>query len=181
MLTSVQFSSVQSLSHVCLFAIPWTAACQASLSIANSRSLPKLMSIELVMPSNHLILCRPLILCLQSLPASGSFPLSQPYTSDGQNIGTSASASILPMNIQGWFPLGLTGLVFLQSKGLSRIFSSTTKASVLLHSAFLMVQLSHPYKTTGETITLTRRTLSAKWCVCGWLSWPEGWRARRWG
>ena len=115
-------SSVQSLTHVQLFVTPWTAACQASLSITNSWSLLKLMHIELVMPSNHLI---PFSSCLQSFPASGSFPMSQIFTSDGQSIGTSASASVLPMNIQDWSPLRWTGWISLQSKGLSRVFSST--------------------------------------------------------
>ena len=90
--------SVQSLSCVRLSATPWTAARQASLSITNSRSLPILMSLESVMPSNHLILCRPFS-CLQSFPASVSFPMSWLFTSGGQNIGASASASVLPMNI----------------------------------------------------------------------------------
>jgi len=120
------FSSVQSLSHVRLFATPWTAACQASLSITNSRSLPKLMSINSVMPSNHLILCRPVSSCPQSFPASGSFPMSQLFTSGGQSIGVSASTSVLPVNTQDWSPLGWTGWISLQSKGLSRVFSYTT-------------------------------------------------------
>ena len=93
-------SSVQSLSHVQLFVTPRTAAHQASLSITNSQSLLKLMSIESVMPSNHLILCCPLLLHLQSFPASGSFPLSQFFVSGGQSIGVSASASVLPIDIQ---------------------------------------------------------------------------------
>ena len=93
-------SSVQSLSCVRLFVTSWTAARQASLSITNSRSLPKLMSIELVMPSNHLILCHPLSSCLQSFPASGSFPMGQFFTSSGQSIRVSSSTSVLPMNIQ---------------------------------------------------------------------------------
>ena len=105
-------SSVKSLSRVQLFVTPWTAACQASLSITNSQSLLKLMSIESVMPSNHLILCRPLLSCLQSFPASGSFPVSQFFPSGGQRIGVSASASVLPMNIQDWFLLGWTGWKF---------------------------------------------------------------------
>ena len=92
--------SVQSLSCARLFATPWTAACQASLSITNSWSLLKLMSIKSVMPSNHLILCRPLLLLPQSLPASESFPMSQFFASDGQSTGVSASASVLSMNIQ---------------------------------------------------------------------------------
>ena len=100
------FSSVQSLSHVQLFAITWTAAHQASLSIINSQSL--LMSTELVVPSNHLILCCPLLLLPSIFPSIRSFPMSQFFASRGQSIWT--SASVLPMNIQDWFPLGLTGL-----------------------------------------------------------------------
>ena len=96
----VQFSSVQLLSHVRLFATPGTTACQASLSITNSQSPPKPMSIESVMSSNHLILCRPLLLLLQSFPASGSFQISQLFASCSQSIGVSASTSVLPMNTQ---------------------------------------------------------------------------------
>ena len=96
---SGKFSSVQSLSRVWLFATPRTAARQASLSITNLRSSPKLMSIESVMPSNHLILCRPLILLPQSLPASESFPMSQLFAWGGQSIGVSASTSVLPITI----------------------------------------------------------------------------------
>ena len=92
--------SVQSLSHVQLFATPWTAVCQASLSINNSQSLLKLISIESVMPSNHLILCRPLLLLPSIFPSIRSFPRSQFFTSGGQSIGVSASTSVLPMNIQ---------------------------------------------------------------------------------
>ena len=91
-------------------AAPWIAACQASLSITNSRSLLKLMSIESVMPSSHLILCHPLLFLTQSLPASGSFPMSQLFTWGDQSIGVSALASDLPMNTQEWSPLdGLVG------------------------------------------------------------------------
>ena len=115
----------QSLSSVQLFATPWTAACQASFSFTISWSLLKLMFIELVKPPNYLILCLPFSFCPQSFPASGSFPKSQLFTSDGQSIGTSASASVLTMNIQGWFLLGLTGLISLQSKGLSRVLPNT--------------------------------------------------------
>ena len=100
----VHISSVQLLSHVWLFVTPWTAARRASLSITNSWSLPKLMAIESVMPSNHLILCRPFSSCPQSFPASGSFPMSQLFESGGRSIGVSASASVLSMNIQDWFP-----------------------------------------------------------------------------
>ena len=94
---------------------------QASLSITSSRSAPKPMSIELVMPSNHLILCRPLL-----LPATRSFPMSQLFTWAGQSTGVSASASVLPVKTQEWSPLGWTGWIFLQFKGFSRVFSNTT-------------------------------------------------------
>ena len=114
-------SSVHLLSRVRLFVTP----CQASLSITNSRSLHKLMSIESVMPSSSLILSCPLLLLPQFLPASGSFPMSQLFTWDGQSIGVSASTSVLPVNTQDWSPLGWTGWI-LQSKGLSKVFSNTT-------------------------------------------------------
>ena len=98
---SFSFSSIQWLSHVQLIGTPWTAACQASLSITNSWSLLKLMSVELVMPSNSISSSVvPFSSCLQSFPASGSFQMSQLFTSGGQSIGVSASASVLPMNIQ---------------------------------------------------------------------------------
>ena len=122
----ISFSSVQALSCVGLLAIPWTAARQASLSINNSQSLLKLMFILSAMPSNHLILCHPLLLCLQSFPASVSFQMSQFFTSGGHSIGVSVSASVFPMNIQDWFPLGWTDWISLQSKGLSRVFSNIT-------------------------------------------------------
>ena len=119
-------SSVQSLSRVQLLATPWTAAFQASLSVTNSRSLPKPMSIESVMTSNHLISVVPFSSHLQSFPASWSFLMSQFFTSGGQSIGVSASTSVLPMNTQNWSPLGWTGLISLQSKRLSRVFSKTS-------------------------------------------------------
>ena len=119
-------SSVQLLSCVQLFETPWTAAHQASLSITNPQSLLKLMSIESVMLSNHLILCHPLLL-LPSFPASGSFQMSQFFASGGQSTGVSASASVLPMNVRYWFPLGLTGLSSLQSKRLSRVYVGISK------------------------------------------------------
>ena len=109
---------------------------------------------------------------LQSFPASGSFQMSQLFASGGQSIGASALASILPVNTQDWSPLGWTGWIPLQSKRLSRVFSSTTvwnhslNASVLWRSAFFMVQFSHAYMATGKTIALTTQTLLAKWCVC---------------
>ena len=101
------------------------------------------MSIESVMPSSHLILCCPLLLLPSVFPASGSFPMSQFFASGGQSIGVSASASVLPMNTQDQFPLELTGLISLKSKGLSRVFSQhhSTKASTLQRSAFFIIQL----------------------------------------
>ena len=99
----------------------------------------------------------------QSFPASGSFPVSQFFTSGGQSIGVSASASVLPMNIQDWFPLGLTGLISLQSKGLSRVFSNTTvQKHQFFGTQFSLWSNSHPYMTTGKTIALTRWTFVSK-------------------
>ena len=121
----IQFSLVQSLSRVQLFATPWITACQASLSITNSRSLPKPMSIESV-DSTLSSSVVPFSSCPQFFPASGSSQMSQLFTSGGQSIGISVSTSILPMNIQDWFPLGWTGWISLQSQGLSRVFSNTT-------------------------------------------------------
>ena len=116
-----QLRSVQSLSCVQLFVTPWIVAHQAFLSITNSWNLRKFMSIKSVMPSNHLIFCHPLLLCLQPFPTSESFPVSQFFASGGQIVGVSASALVLPMNIQHWFPLGWTGKNFFQSKGLLRV------------------------------------------------------------
>ena len=116
---------VQSLSCVRLFVTWWTEVCQASLSFTTSQSLLKLMSIESVIPSNQFVLCHSLSFCLESFLASESF-LSLFFASGGQIIGASASALVLPMSIQDWFPFGLTDLIFLQSKGLSRVFSNTT-------------------------------------------------------
>ena len=124
------FGSVQSLSHVWLFATPWTAAHQASLFITNPWSLLKFMSTVWVMPSNHLILWPSLLLLSQSFPASGSFQMSQFFASGGQRIGVSASISVLPMNIQDWFPLRWTGWISLQSKGLSRVFPAPQFKSI---------------------------------------------------
>ena len=117
-------SSVQ-FSHVWLFATPWITTCQASLSITKSWSILKRMSIESVIPSSHLILYCPLLLLTPMLPVSGSLPMSQHFTWGGQSIGVSASASVLPMNIQDWTPLEWTGWISLQSKGLSGVFPNT--------------------------------------------------------
>ena len=122
----LQLSSVQLLSRVRFFATLWTAACQASLSITKSRTLLKLMSMDSVMPSNHLILCHPLLLPPSIFPSIRVFSSESILHSGGQSIGASASASFLPMNIQDWSSLGWTGLISLQSKGLSTVFSNTT-------------------------------------------------------
>ena len=124
--SSKVFSSVQSLSHVQFFVTPWIAARQASLSITNSRSSPKLMSIESVMPSSHLILCCPLLLLPPIPPSIRVFSNESTLRMRCQSIGLSALASVLPKNTQDWSPLGLTGWISLQSKGLSRVFSNTT-------------------------------------------------------
>ena len=102
--------------------------------------------------------------CLQSFPASGSFPMSQFFTLGGPKYWVSTSASVLPMNIQDWFPLGLTGWISLQSQGTlkSLLWHYSSKASILQCSVFFIFQLSHPYMTTGKTIALTRRTFADK-------------------
>ena len=133
---SVQFSSVQSLSCVWLFVTPWTAVRYASqlllllllLSCFSPTSGAYSNSCPLSWWCHPTISCSviPFFFCLQSFPASGSFQMSQFFTSSGQSIGVSASASVLPMNIQDWFPLGWTGWISLLSKGLSRVFSNTT-------------------------------------------------------
>ena len=120
------FNSVQFLSWVLLFAIPWTAACQTSLSITNSQSCSNSCPLSWWCHPTISSSVIPLSSCLQSFEASGSFPSSQFFASGGQSIGVSVSASVFPMNIQDWSPLGLIGLISLQSKGLSRVFSSTT-------------------------------------------------------
>ena len=135
--TLIAFSSVQSLSRVQLFATPWIAARQASLSITNSWSSLKPMSIESVMPSSLLILCRSLFL-LPPIPQHQSFPMSQLFTWGGQSTGVSVLASFLPKKSRGWSPSEWTGWISLQSKGLSRVFSHTT----LQKHQFFRAQLS---------------------------------------
>ena len=153
-------SLVQSLSHVWLFATPWTAACQASLSITNSQSLLKLMSIELVMPSNHLIFCHPLLLLPSIFPSIRVFSnesvlrMRWPnYWSFSFKISPSKEHSGMISFWMDWLDL-LAGQWTL--KHLLKHHSS--KASILLHSAFFIVQISYPYMTTGKTIALTRQT-----------------------
>ena len=116
----------QALSHVPVFMIAWNEACQSSLPFTISWSLLKFMSIELVMLSNYLILCCPFFPFAFNLSQHQSFPMSWLFALGGQNIGVSASASVLPMNIQGWFPSELTRLISLSSKGLSTVFPNTT-------------------------------------------------------
>ena len=113
---------------------------------------------------NNLSSVVPFCSCPQSFPTSGSFPMSQLFSSSGQSIGASASATVLPMNTQDWSPLGWTGWISLQSKGLSKslLQHHTSKASILRRSAFFTVQLSHPYMTTGKTIALSRWTFVGK-------------------
>ena len=156
--------SVQSLSCVQLFATPWAEARQASLSITNSWSLLRLMSVESVMPSNHLILYVILFFsCLQSFPASGSLQMSQVFASGSQSIGVSASASVLPMNIQDWFSLGLTGWISLQSKGLSRVLSNTTVQKY----QFFGLQLSLWSSSHIHTWLLEKTTALTRWTFVG--------------
>ena len=127
-----QFSSVQLLSRIQLFVTPLIAACQASLSITNSWTLPKLMSIESVMPSNHLIFCCPLLLLPSISPSIRVFLMSWLFASGGQSTGISASA-IRPSNEYSGFLLGLTGLISLFSKGLPRVFSNYSSVQLLSH------------------------------------------------
>ena len=124
------------------FATPWTVAHQVPLSSTVSQRLLKFMSIESVMPPTISSSVAPFSFCFQSFPASGSFPVSQLFASGSQSTRDSALALVLPMSIQSWFPLGLTGLISLLSKGLSRVCllqHHSSKASILQGSAFLMV------------------------------------------
>ena len=132
----LQSSSVQLLSHIWLFVTSWTPARRTSLSITNSQSSPKPKSIELVMPSNHLILCRPFLLLPSIFPSIRVFSNESVLCIRWPKFR--ASALVLPVNIQDWFPLGLTGLISLQSKGLSRVFSNT---AVQKHQFFSALSL----------------------------------------
>ena len=160
----VQFSSVQLLHHVLLFATPWTAACQASLSITNSQSPPKPMSIESMMPSNHLILYRPLLLLPSIFPNIRVFANESAllircpkYWSFSFNISPSTEHPGLITFRMDWLDL-----LAVQGTLKSLLQHHSSKASILRHSAFFIVQLSHPYMTTGKTIALTRRTFVGK-------------------
>ena len=159
-------SSVQSLSRVWFFATPWTVACQASLSITNSQSLLKLMSIELAMPSNHLILCRPLLLLLSIFPSISVFSnesalcIRRPkYWSFSFNISISNEHSGLISFRMHWLDLHLLAVQG-TPKSLFQHYSS--EALILQCSAFFIVQVSHPYLTTEKIITLTRWTFVGK-------------------
>ena len=161
---SIQFSSVQSLSRVQPFATPWTAARQASLSITNSRSPPKPMSIELLMSSNHLILCCPLLLLPSIFPSITVFSNESAlhirwpkYWSFSFNINPSNEhPGLISFRVDSLDLLAVQGTL----KSLLQYHSS--KASILLHSPLFIVQLSHPYMTTGKTIALTRWTFVDK-------------------
>ena len=158
-----QFSSVQSLSHVWLFVTPWTAAHQASLSIINSQSLPELMSTELVMPSNLLILCHPLLL-------PSIFPSIKVYSNESALCIRWTKYWSFSFNISlcsehpGLISFRMDWLDLLAVQGTlkSLLQHHSSKASILLHSAFFTIQLSHPYMTTGKTIALTRWTFIDK-------------------
>ena len=158
------FSSVQSLSRVQLFANPWTEGCQASLSITNSQSLLKLMSIESLMPSNHLILCRPLLLLPSIFPSIRVFSKESAlrirwpnYWSFSFNMSPSKEYSgLISFRIE-WFDFNA-----IQGTLKSLLQHHSSKASILLCSAFFIVELSHPYMTTGKTIALTRQTFVGK-------------------
>ena len=155
-----QFSSVQLLSHVQLFVTPWTVACQASLPITNSWSLLKLMSIESVMPSKHLILCHPLLLPL-------IFPSKRVFSSESVLIRWpkywSFSFIISPSNeYLGLISMDWLDLLAVQGTLKSLLQQHSSEASILQCSAFFIVQLSYPFMTTGKTIALTRLTLVGK-------------------
>ena len=158
--------SVQLLSCVRLFATPWTAACQASLSITNSQSLLRLMSIELVMPHNHLILCHPLLLLPLIFPSIRVF-FNESVLGIRWPKYWSFSFSISPSNEFEYsglisFRVDWLDLLAVQGTLKSLLQHHSSKASILLPSAFFMVQLSHPYMTTGKTIALTRWTFVDK-------------------
>ena len=162
--SSVQFSSVQLLSRVWLFAALWTAAHQASLSITNSQSLPKLMSIESVMPSRHLILCCPFLLLPSIFPSIRVFSNESAlhirwpkYWSFSFSISPSSEHSGLISFRMDWLDL-----LAAQGSLKSLLQHHSSKASILWHSAFFIVQLSHSYTTTGKSIALTRWTFVGK-------------------
>ena len=153
---------VQLPGHVQLFMTPWTAACQAFLSLSVSQSLPKFMSVESVMPSNHLILFHHLHLLSSMFPSISVFSNESLVCIGCQSIG--ASATVLPKSIQGWFPLRFIGLISLLPKGLSRVFSSTTVRKYQFFGVLPLYcpALTCPYMTTRKTIALTIWTFVSK-------------------
>ena len=154
------FSSVQSLSYVRLFATPWTAGLPVRHQLLKFTQTHVHWVRDAIQPFHSLLSPSPPAFILSQ---NWSFPVSPFFASGGQGIGVSASASVLPVNIQDWFPLEWTGWISLQSKGLSSLLQHhSSKASILLHTAFFIVQLSHPYMTTGKTIALTRQTFVGK-------------------
>ena len=160
----IQFSSSQLLSRVWLFVTPWIAACQASLSITNSQSLLNLMSIELMMPSNHLILCRPLLLLPPTPPSIRVFSRESTLCMMWPKYW-SFSFRISPSNEhpgQISFRMNWLDLLAVQGTLKSLRKHHSSKASIFQHSAFFTVQLSHPHMTTGKTIALTRQTFVGK-------------------
>ena len=161
---SFQFSSVQSLSHIQLFVTPWITACQASLCITNSQSSPKSISVESVMPSSHLILCRPLLL-LPTIPPSIRVFSNESTLRMRWPKYWSLSFSIIPSKEhQGLISFRMDWLDLFAVHGIlkSILQHHSSKASILWCSAFFTVQLSHPYMTTGKTIALARRTFVGK-------------------
>ena len=161
---NAQFSSVQLLSRVWLFATPWTAACQASLSITNSCSSLKLISIDSVMPSSHLILCCPLLLLPTIPPSIRVFSNESTLCIRWPKYWSFSFSIIRSKEIPGLisFRMDWLHLLALQGTHKSLLQHHSSKASILRRSAFFTVQLSHPYMTTGKTIALTKRTLVNK-------------------
>ena len=159
-----QLSSVRSLSHVRFFATPWTAASQAFLSITNSPSLLKLMSIELVMPSNHLNLCHPLLLRPSIFPSIRVFSDKSVLHIRWAKYWSFSFSSSPSKEYSGLLSCRMDWMVLLAVQGTlkSLLQHHSSKASILWHSAFYIVQLSHPYMTTGKTIALTRWTFVGK-------------------
>ena len=158
------FSSVQSLSRVLLFATPWIAARQASLSITNSRSSLKLTSIESVRPSSHLILCRPLLLLALISPSIRVFSNESALRMRWPKYWSFGFSIIPSKEIPGLISFRMDWLDLLAVQGTLKSLHQhhSSKASIIRHSVFFRVQLSHPYMTTGKTITLTRQTLVSK-------------------
>ena len=164
-----------SVSPVQLFAVLWTAAHQVSLSFTISWSLLKLLSTESVMPSNHLILCLPFLLLPSIFPSIRVFSNESLFASGGQSIGTSASASIFQINIQGWFPLELTGLISLQYKGLSRVFSNTVQKHQFYYAQLSLWSNSHIHtwllekpKLWLDGLLLAKQSICFLICCLGW-------------